>query len=235
MIKPPSSDTQYIESTISDVRTESDGYSVTTHSYGTLFVEKKRGVRLVPKPGMVLRTYGRGFGYTVRGIVIDGTVFRYRTEKQEESRFKKMVRDDKAKRYREFRKNKKSLMKRVKALPEPLQKRFVRFEAANPDFWPMYGGYELFVCEEAVKIAKAFAERPPGDLAIWYAASGFTDKATEVPDLSDDHSGNTFSMATRLATLMLTDPEMASGEHGALVALVGCETYGCGPHKTQET
>ncbi len=49
-----------------------------------------------------------------------------------------------------------------------------------------------------------------------------------VPDLAyDEHSGNTFGVACKLAHCYAAEPDLVPKMHGALCPLVGCESYGC--------
>ena len=60
---------------------ETDGISITTED-GTLGFPKDSPVQ--PKVGMTARFYGQGFGYTVRGLFLDGQRVFYRSPKEQE-------------------------------------------------------------------------------------------------------------------------------------------------------
>ena len=107
----------------------------------------------IPKAGMTVRFYGKGFGYTVRGIEIDGHIMYYRTPAQEEERHKKWCEDQDKERKLAFKKNKKNLDKDYNNLPDLFKKRIDKFRKNNSDFRWKYEGYEMFCCKEAVKIA----------------------------------------------------------------------------------
>lgn len=221
------SDREFEESVIDRVEEHPDGYTL-HHGGWCIGCPRVSGVDLVPKPGMTLRCYGSGIGYPVRGIVIDGVVFRYKTAAQEKTDFKAAQKKRDREKQEKYAQDRPKLEARVAALPEAIRARFDKFASANPDFWPEYGEYELFTCEEAVKIAAAFKGDGPG-LEEWVRMKDYKAQAARVPALSDGHSGNTFGMACRLAYRLVTDPAMAAKEHGALVGLVGCDAYGC-PH-----
>ena len=114
---------------------------------------------------------------------------------------------------------------KIAALPVEFQQRIERFRAGNPDFWWDHQPYELFCCEEAMKIADAMKDRPE-DLRGFGQLSWEQQKIL-VPTLSGDHSGNTFGTAVKLAYWYLTNRVNVVREHGALTPLVGCESYGC--------
>lgn len=138
----------------------------------------------------------------------------------------KIKKESERKQFEEFQRNREGMDKRVAALPEVFRARIQKFRKTNKDFRWKFEGYELFTCEEAIKIAahcktldkvKAFHELP------W--------EEQQKAGISDQHSGNTFGMSCRLAMWFLTQPENVTKEHGALVGLVGCENYGC-PHES---
>jgi hypothetical protein len=175
-----------------------------------------------PKAGMLARFYGRGIGSTVRGLDLDGVEVFYRSAEEQATENHLQLKESECKQFEEFQHNRKDMDKRVAALPEVFRTRIQKFREANKDFRWKFEGYELFTCEEAVKIAarcktleevKAFHDLP------W--------EEQKKAGISDGHSGNTFGMACRLASWFLTKPENVTKEHGALVALVGCDEYGC--------
>lgn len=177
-----------------------------------------------PAPGMTARFYGRGFGYTVRGLAINGVEFFYRTEAEDDERHKKAAEEADAKKKREAEEELPRNLQRIAALPEFFRRRLERFNWNNPDFWWESLAYELFTCEQAVIIAVAC---PTGDDVKAFAAMAYAEQRQRVPDLDDGHSGNTFGMACRLAFWYVTEPQNVVKEHGALCALVGCKAYGC--------
>lgn len=102
--------------------------------------------------------------------------------------------------------------------------------AGSPDYRRDFEEYELFVCEQAWAIIQAGIT----DVKAFHALDWKAQREV-VPAISDQHSGNTFGMATRLAHWWLTKRANVALEHGALTPLVGCESYGCtgncGDHK----
>jgi hypothetical protein len=74
----PHNDNQYEESTVKSVRKESDGWSITRSDGWSFYVPA--GSPVEPKEGMTARFYGKGLGYTVRGLYIDGRAVFYRSE-----------------------------------------------------------------------------------------------------------------------------------------------------------
>lgn len=123
---------------------------------------------------------------------------------------------------------------RWKALPVEFRGRFDRFVGAKGDLWRRdYEPYELFCCEQAHAIATALHANGMG-VAEFHRIASFADQRRIVPALSEDHSGNSFGMACRLAALFLTSRDDVAREHGALVPLVGCEDYGC-THEPRRT
>ena len=76
-------DTQYTEYTLTSVtRVESDGgYTLGLGNSSCFYMPPSEEV--VPAVGMKAKLYGKGFGYTVRGLVVDGKTVFYRTEAEE--------------------------------------------------------------------------------------------------------------------------------------------------------
>lgn len=216
-------DTEFHETTLKEVRVESDGFAVTGDDGWSFFLPKHTTV--TPAAGDTMRLYGRGIGFTVRGAAVNGEVFFYRTESEEKAKHEQWCADEKAKKQADYEANRSDYERRVALLPEQLQKRFAKFAAAKADWWPEFGPYELFCCEQAVAFAAEFPSDPNG-LKAWTKLS-WDEQKKAVPALSSEHSGNTFGMAARLAYHLLTQPNNAEREHGALVQLVGCKDYGC--------
>lgn len=214
---------QYEEYVLTSVRPCTDGWEI-GHDGWIMFCPKGA---VEPKVGSKARYYGKGFGYPVRGLDIDGQEVFYRTPEEQEAEQKRQVKESERKQFEEFQRNRESMDKRVAALPKTFQTRIQQFRKANPDFRWKFEGYELFVCEEAVKIA-AYA-KTEAEIRLLHELEALQ----KLAGISKDHSGNTFGMACRLAMWHVTKPENVTKEHGALVALVGCEEYGC-VHESKE-
>jgi hypothetical protein len=214
-------DHEYRDEIIDKVEESESGYAL-GHDGWTLWCPKVDGI--VPKVGDTLRMWGRGFGYTVRGIAINGRIVRYETAQEERERMQRENTQREMERLAEAEANRESDDQRIAALPEVFQRRIQRFRDGHPDFWWQHQPYELFVCEQAVLIAQAMKE--PDDVPA-FANLDWKQQKLVVPGLSGDHSGNTFGAACRLAHWYLTQPENVVREHGALVVLVGCAEYGC--------
>lgn len=67
--------------TIAEVKPATNGWSITRDDGWSFFVPPESPIE--PKPGMVARFYGKGMGYTVRGLFIDGVKVFYRTEAED--------------------------------------------------------------------------------------------------------------------------------------------------------
>lgn len=220
-------DTQYTEHRITAVKGEaSDELGWWLHFDGTVLACPGDQCTIPPVVGETARLYGKGLGYVVRGIIIEGRVYSYRTEEEEAERHAGWVADEDAKRAREAERERTSRDARRAALPEALRERCAVFEARNPDWRRDYESYELFVCEEAARMATHFGADVEGLRA--FAAKPFHEQKGIVPDLKlSEHSGNTWNSAVYLAVRLATDPKLVGGAHGALCPLVGCTDYGC--------
>lgn len=76
------SDSEYRTATITESKpTKSGDWAITDHEGWSFFVPADSPIE--PVAGMEVRFYGRGIGYPVRGLVIEGQEVYYRTEEQD--------------------------------------------------------------------------------------------------------------------------------------------------------
>ncbi|HEX2882230.1 MAG TPA: hypothetical protein VHO25_22070 [Polyangiaceae bacterium] len=178
-----------------------------------------------PQPGETFLQFGKGIGFTVRGIVIGGRTYRYNTAEEEDQRHKDWCREQDEKRQQQLDETKTDRDARIAALPEPLRLRLERFQRVNPDFRRDHEPYELFCCEEA---AKLYAALPTREQITAFKQLSVDEQKQAVPALSlNEHRGNTFGATCMLAAMLCERPDLVPRAHGALCPLVGCEDYGC--------
>jgi hypothetical protein len=214
-------DLEYEDHVISEVTRGEDGWGFTMED-GLGFFCPDRGIE--PHVGDTARLYGKGFGFVVRGLDINGQEIFYRTPAQREKENKRQAEQYRQDQRDRFEQNKAELDAQYDALPSVFKARVDRFRRNNPDFRWKHESYELFTCTEAVKIANHFGS--PDAINEFYHARG--ERQREMfPSLSDGHSGNTFGAACRFAQIYLSEPELIERMHGALCPLVGCKEYGC--------
>lgn len=215
-------DKQYEEVVIESVRQPyaDKGWEIHRDGGGCFYVPPTSPV--VPKAGMTARFYGRGIGFIVRGLDIDGQEVFYRTEDEQNEIQRQWVAAEDKKRETEYEAKREDYERRVEALPKVFKNRILKFRAANDRFRYDFEPYELFCCEEALKIS-VHCKTPEGVDA--FHKSPWEEQAKA--GLGKDHSGNTFGAACLLAKLYLTKPEFVTKAHGALTPLVGCVEYGC--------
>lgn len=237
-------DTEYETSTIEHVERSGDGWVFRSDEGWSLGFSASDAPDFVPRVGDEVLTYGRGFGYSVRGLVIAGRVIYYRTTAEERERHRAMVEDNQAKRRREFEESGRAeLDAKYAALPPVFQARIDKFRHNNPDFRWQYEGYEMFCCEEAVKLARHLGtvEAMEHYVSLTRDVSISTDRERwdmewaeqqaidKAAGISHDHSGNTHGAMVSLAFWYLKHPENVERMHGALAPLVGSFEYGCVP------
>lgn len=214
------SDQEFTESKIKEVgmKTE-DGFLLAFEDGFSMFVSNPEGLP-PPEPGSVARLYGKGFGCIVRGFAVPPNVYYYETAQEFEARMAKERAEQITKQKKEWEEKLPVFMEKLDKLPAPFQER-IRYFMQDEDWGWKFGPYEMFCCEEAVKIAqhcgteeaiKVFYEKPWEEQAVV---------------VDDGHSGNTFGTACRLAVLYLNEPDLLRKMHGALCPLVGCDEYGC--------
>lgn len=178
-----------------------------------------------PEVGQAAKLYGRGTGYTVRGLVVNDRVVFYRTEAEQEELHRKEQADREAKKRADYDAKASDYDARVNALPMPFKTRIKDFRNWKPETWKYdFEPYELFACEQAVEIANAM--KTPEEISRFHKLD-FPEQRKLVAALSDNHSGSTFSAACLLANIYLTKPDLVPKAHGALCPLVGCKDYGC--------
>ncbi len=239
-MKPDPNDTQFEDNVITKVKDSDDYYEVSCSREpdppdpeedkmagkaepvgGWSFsLAKEHGV--VPKVGATMRTYG-GFGYPIRGVVIDGACAFYRTADEQKAHQKEQNEAREREDRKKWEESKAEREAKVDALPPEFQKRVAWFRVATDHFWKQEG-YEVFCCEQAVLIAKTLGTAEK--VGVFNKLTP-AEQRVEVPDLSDEHSGNTFGSSVTMAALYLDNPELVWKWHGALHALTGCDEYGC--------
>lgn len=205
------------QETISKVVECEDIFCISTDQ-STGFNLEKKYVTIGPKIGDKVLLYLVG-GSTIRGVRINDTLLFYKSDQQlEEERQEWLDKNAKEKQAR-FEKNKNQMDLDYESLPTVFKQRIDRFRMNNPEFRVEYEAYELFCCTEAVKIANACKTAEN----VGKFKKG---ESKLVPDLSNDHSGNTFDCACGLARIYLESPDRVVKAMGAMVPLVGSRDYG---------
>lgn len=172
----------------------------------------------IPQVGDVVVVYTEGFS-SIRGVIIDGHVFRYHTPAQakaEHEQWKKNYRLEKLERYVEHGD---ALKERVKSLHPVLQARMARFGAESGiEFWVDSAPYEM-ACLEGTQalLNKVESLDLEGDAAVawvndWWDINSdkhdppydYEKQMEIVPDFGDGHSGNTAGAAKAMAVMILS-------------------------------
>lgn len=208
--------------------------SVTFDDCWSLFVENADQLDI--HPGDEVRLWGRGLGWTVRGIAIGDLVIRYCTEAEQDTQDAIDREAAKAVRRAEFENSRADSDAKYDALPEVFRQRIDRFRAGNPDFRWEFEAYEMVCCVDAVKIAEWCKVNRSAEDQSWVSAvREFKDLPTAVlaeAGIDEGHSGNTFGVACHLAVRYVLAPPSVVDAHGAMTPLVGCVEYGC-THEVQ--
>lgn len=228
-------DTEYSEDKITSVRQVEGGWGIEVASGWSIMVSDDVCSQ-EPKPGESIRSYGKGIGYAVRGIVISERVYRYDTEAEAELRHEREKRQQEEERQQKLETERPERDARIAALPMAFRRRIERFQRTLPHWRRDYETYELFVCEEATKIAKAVYSMSLEEKALRVMESSeniiqtFHDspEMQKAAGISEDHSSNTFHQACTLTLRSIAlSPDAVVQSHGALCPLVGCKAYGC--------
>lgn len=177
-------------------------------------------IGITPKAGDKMRVYPEGrLGSRTRGLCINGVPIYYRTEEEDELDRQKMLLEMEQRKRAEYEANKDKYEATVKTLPKEFQDRIQGFKDRNPNFWEQMG-YEVFVCEEAVKVINKI-----DDIKAFCKLS--YEEQNAMVDFSDNHSGNTIGATVFLAMLYKTNPEFVAKAHSAICPLIGCKDAGC--------
>lgn len=214
-------DNQYVSHILEEVIDCGDNWDLKVDGGSYLCVTKIKG--FVPEKGMWAKFYGKGFGYSVRGVVIDGKVFYYRTPEETERDHKAYCKKQDREKAKYLKKNLKKMDAEYDTLPDVFKQRIDKFRKANPNFRRDYESYEMFTIKEAIKIAKAIKD--PDKIKEFYDMP--FEEQVKIAGIDEGHSGNTFGCACNLAMWYLKQPETVVKLHGALTPLVGCKEYGC--------
>jgi len=206
---------------ITKVTESEDWYSI---SQGGLCCGLKKSYGVKPKVGdkLTVHTKGGSFG-TIRGMDLNGKKIFWKTDEDLETERLEWLRKNEEEKQQKFKDGVAELDKQYNALPKCFQERIDKFRANNDRFRIDYEGYELFCCEQAVAIADAC--KTPDEVQL-FAKKECAEQLTQVPTLSDGHSGNTFGAACHLAHWYLSNPKNVVKMHGALSPLVGSDEYG---------
>jgi hypothetical protein len=219
----PKNDNQFEDKVLSEVKKFNDSYELKFNDGWCFSIDNKSGI--IPKVGDSIRTYGKGIGFTIRGFFVNGKKVYYRTESQQEQKHKNWCKKERKKKVTKLASEKDDRDTRVKALPESMQKRMQGFYERNKDFRIEFEPYELFCLEQAVAISNIC--KTDKEISSFHDLS-YEEQKKLVPEISDQHSGNTFGFSCLMARILLTgNDEYIIKNHGALCPLVGCNDYGC--------
>lgn len=223
MTQIPPEDTQYRDLTITGVQDQSDGgYAIRLSDGWSILCPAGP---FVPQVGQAIRLYGTLFGH-IRGIVIEGEVFRYQTVQQAQAELDQMrqqAEDEARARYAE---RKADIEARIAVLPDPFRKRMEGFLRRAPETAWKHQEYELVTCEAALEILKAC---PTLEVVDVYAKANYADQIQLTPALEPmDLSGNMHACAIALARFMRRGQEDRVWQsHATICPVVGCAEAGC--------
>ena len=217
----PEFDDQWEEGFIEDVERDSGGFQLE----GGWWLGVPDNSPITPLVGMKYRVYRQGgLGGTVRGLFFDEEQIYYRTREEEAEKHRQWCKDFDQEQKDNFEVNRKSLDAKYEALPSVFRHRIDRFRHNNPDFRWKYEGYEMTVCETAVKIIDGL--KTEKEIIKWKNGKNtFNDKRIDLDDLG--LSGNQFDCAVVLARLYVGKRQQdVVGMIGAMAPLVGSKEYG---------
>lgn len=228
----PEGDNEFEDGILVEVRQEGSGWCISRANDGSFSImppgDALNPDGVVPQVGDRCRFYGKGFGYPVRGVFLNGKRVYYRTVAEEKDRNEEWNRKRLAYERATWLAEKPERDANVAAMPPVFQHRIEGFRTRRPDkFWEVER-YETFCCSEAVKIAtEAQKHEKPLEWIHEFHETEYDEQRKLLPTLDENHSGNTFGTACSLASYYLRDPELVPRAHGAMCPLLGCKEYGC--------
>jgi hypothetical protein len=209
--------------------TDGEGWTFDFVEGFTFWMDKPYDDFPAPKAGDLMKLWGKGIGYQVRGLMLinetGGHLAYYKTAEELQEENKKQVEESNECKRLEFEKEAYSLALRVAKLPAIFQQRINKFVHRKGYDWRWkFLSYELFCCEQAVLIAEKL--KTPEEVEKFNKLT-FKEQKELIPEIADGHSGNTFGAAVSYAYWLLKDQKVLFNAHGAIAGLVGCEEYGC--------
>lgn len=228
----PDGDNEFEDGVLDEVRQEGSGWCISRTNDGSFSImppgDALNPDGVVPQVGDRCRFYGKGFGYPVRGVFLNGKRVFYRTPAEQQIQHEEWNRKRLANKRATWLAEKPERDAKVAAMPEVFQRRIDGFRTRRPEtFWEVER-YETFCCSEALKIAAEAQkhEKPLTWIGEFHNAR-YDEQRKMLPTLDENHSGNTFGTACSLASYYLRNPELLPQAHGALCPLLGCQEYGC--------
>lgn len=219
----PKGDKEFEDRRIKTVRAGQGGWSITQDNGWSFFIKEEKETP-VPHVGDSIRFYGKGNGYSVRGVFINGEKVFYRTVAEQQKQHEEEVAANKKEERRKWEETAADRAAKEDKMPEVFQKRLEGFRARRPaTFWERER-YEFFCCSEAVKIAEALKT---SEAVSAFLKLKYEEQEKLIPGLDGEHSGNTFGAACNLAVRYLQDPSTVPMQHAAICPLLGCQECGC--------
>lgn len=199
--RPPFTDDEYDIAFIKAVDYENEWgpYDITMHNGWSFSLSNKFALtsgKTTPQPGDFIRQWGGGIGQQIRGVQINDHMYSYKTNEmlREENKiwsdvwtWQKRV---------DFQKNEEKIRARIANLPQFFQDRIQRFINRDENFLADDAGYELFIYEEAVKLAAHFTTKE--EVEAFHKLS-YPEQNEIWTDAAEGHSGNTYGSAIHIA------------------------------------
>lgn len=213
---------------IDTVEDYENGYGINYGYSGFILSKEYLGNELPPAVGDDIVVYIVQ-GSLIRGVDLRGEPLYFKTNAELELDREKALRDSTERKRLQWAEDREDLLARVAALPPEYQRRIEWFRVHLEGWDIEFLAYELFACEQAIVLAGA-AKASGDDPREWLEAlrdMKYSKQIELVPEISDQHSGNTFGVSLTLALLSVQEPLLVVAMHGAMVGLTGCEEYGC--------
>ncbi len=189
-------DTQYTAARIRDVEPMDNGWGL--YFDGGLVIHCTSDTcQQAPTVGETARLYGKGFGYAVRGIIVERRVYQYLTEGEQHQQEQQAAKEAERKAAVKLDVERADRDARRAALPEMFRRRLNEFEKSIPD-WRLYSeSGELSVCEDAARIVR---HCPDTEGLRRFLSLSPEEQRAAVPGLRAGQTGNTWHRVCQLVT-----------------------------------
>lgn len=216
-------DTEYVEYVVEKAETGDDVHMFMFH--GGWMTGCDADLPYLPQEGERIRLYPGQIGSQNRGLATyrDGEwhCVWYCNPTEQEIENQIWIAERRLKNLQALKQDIHEREQRIEALPEPFKRRLRHFiEIGGYDYRANSEVYELFVCEEAVKMINTLETEER--IQAFYKAT-WDEQCEMLPTLDRGHSGNTFGSACRLARLYVTGniSTIYETDYGALAPLHG--------------
>lgn len=189
-------DTQYTAARIREVEPIDNGWALYFDNGGFVSCPSDT-CQQAPAVGEMARLYGKGFGYAVRGVVVERRVYRYLTEAEQHQQELKAEKEAAVKAAAELDVGRADRDARRAALPSMFRRRLDEFEKSIPDWRLNSEKSVLAMFEDAARIVRHCLD---AEGCRRFLTLSPEEQRAVVPGLRAGQTGNTWATVCTLVT-----------------------------------